>query len=92
MAMAGLQRRARVRDSIARHHIQRLKERLGRPWQIPADLPDSLFLTRLAEADPVLGDERIASLRSLLSALSAAPDEARLVALVQKAEGMVGGR
>ena len=92
VAMAGLQRRARVRDSIARHHIQRLKERLGRPWQIPADLPDSLFLTRLAEADPVLGDERIASLRSLLSALSAAPDEARLVALVQKAEGMVGGR
>ncbi len=88
VAMAGLQRRARVRDSIARHHIQRLKARLGRPWQIPADLPDSLFLSRLAEANPEMDDERISSIRSLLAALSAAPDEARLVALVQQAEEM----
>lgn len=86
VAMAGLQRRARVRDSIARHHIQRLKARLGRPWQIPADLPDSLFLTRLAEANPEMDDERITSLRALLADLSAASDEARLVALVQEAE------
>lgn len=90
VAMAGLQRRAGVRESVARHHIQRLKERLGRPWQVPADLPDSLFLARLAEANPEMDEERTASLRSLLAALSAAPDEARLVALVQKAEDVAG--
>lgn len=88
VAMAGLQRRARVRDSVARHHIQRLKERLGRPWQIPADLPDSAFLARLAETNPEMNGERMASLRSLLAELSAAPDEARLVALIQKADNV----
>ncbi len=92
VAMAGLQRRARVRDSVARHHIQRLKERLGRPWQIPADLPDSLFLARLAEANPEMDNQRIASLRSLLADLSAAPDEARLVVLIQQAEEVASSR
>lgn len=90
VAMAGLQRRARVRESVARHHIQRLKERLGRPWQIPADLPDSLFLARLAEANSEMDEERMGSLRGLLAELSAAPDEARLVALVQKAVEVAG--
>ena len=77
-----------MRESIARHHSQRLKERLGRPWQIPADLPDSLFLARLAQANPEVDDERIASLHSLLADLSVAPDEARLVALIQKADNV----
>ena len=90
VAMAGLQRRARVRESVARHHIQRLKERLGRPWQIPADLPDSLFLARLAEANPEMDEERMASLRGLLAELSSAPDENRLVALVQRAVEVAG--
>lgn len=86
VAMAGLQRRARVRDSIARHQRQRLKQRLGRPWQLAADLPDGEFLDRLAAAQPSISSERLAHLRRLLAALAANPDEAALVALARQTD------
>lgn len=87
VAMAGLQRRAGVRESVARHQGHRLKQRLGRPWQLPADLPDAEFVARLAAADPLYDHTR---LRGLLHALSVAPDEAALVALAKEADALVG--
>lgn len=86
-AMAGLQRRAGVRDGVARHLRQRLKQRVGRPWRIPAELPDEEFLARLAGADPSISPERLERLRGWLAELSALPDEARLVALAQEMDG-----
>jgi len=89
VAMAGLQRRAGVRDSIARHQRQRLKQRLGRPWQLPADLPDGEFLARLAAADPSVDEAR---LRALLDDLTNAPDENALVGLAQEVDVRTGGQ
>ncbi len=83
VAMAGLQRRAGVRSSIARQQNQRLKQRLGRPWQIPADLSDGEFVARLAAADESFNDAR---LRGLLIRLANAPDEAALVQLAKEVE------
>lgn len=85
VAMAGLQRRAGVRSSVARQQRHRLKQRLGRPWQLPADLPDAEFVARLVAADPSCNDARLAA---LLHALSNAPEEAALVALAQEADSI----
>lgn len=87
-AMAGLQRRAGVRGSIAQHQRHRLKQGLGRPWQLPADLPDEEFVTRLAVANPALDTAR---LRALLAALSKMPDEAALVSLAQEVDSLLEG-
>lgn len=54
VAMAGLQRRARVRDHIARHQRYRLKQTLGRPWRLRPSLPDDEFLRQLQSLDPTL--------------------------------------
>ncbi len=54
VAMAGLQRRARVRDHIARHQRFRLKQALGRPWRLRPSLPDDEFLRQLRSLDPTL--------------------------------------
>jgi len=54
VAMAGLQRRARVRDHIARQQSYRLKQALGRPWRLSPSLPDDEFLRQLQSLDPTL--------------------------------------
>jgi len=87
VAMAGLQRRAGVRESIARHQRHRLKQGLGRPWQIPADLPDEEFVARLVAANPAVDAAR---LRKLLANLTHAADEAALVALAQEVDSVLG--
>ena len=55
VAMAGLQRRARIRDSIARHQRYRLKQSLGKPWHIRPSLSDAEFLRQLRSVNPALG-------------------------------------
>jgi len=87
VAMAGLQRRAGVRDSIARQQSHRLKQHLGRPWQLSADLPDGEFVARLSAADPSRDGARI---RRLLTDLSNAKDEVTLVQLAQEVEAIIG--
>ena len=53
--MAGLQRRARIRDHIARQQRYRLKQFLGKPWRIRPSLSDDEFLRQLQAMDPTLG-------------------------------------
>jgi len=89
VAMAGLQRRAGVRESIARHQRHRLKQGLGRPWQVPADLPDEEFVARLVAANPSADTAR---LRALLAALAKMPDEAGLVTLAQEVDLLLTGK
>ncbi len=86
VAMAGLQQRARVRDSIARHHRQRLLLALGRPHGIPPDLPDAEFLARLRESDRGISAERIAHIERSLRAFAALPDAQTLVTLVAEVD------
>jgi hypothetical protein len=86
VAMAGLQRRARVTDSIARHHRQRLLLALGRPHRIPSDLGDAEFLERLRRADSSMNDQRLAAIGALLRDLSALPDEEALVQLAAEVD------
>jgi hypothetical protein len=86
VAMAGLQRRARVSDSVARHHRRRLLLALGRSYRIPADLDDREFLRQLRTADPTLSDERAERIERVLAGLSSLPDEERLVALVAEVD------
>jgi hypothetical protein len=86
VAMAGLQRRARVSDSIARHHRRRLLLALGRSYGIPADLDDQRFLSQLRVVDPMLSDERAARIERVLAGLSALPDEETLVGLVAEVD------
>ncbi|MGB5051099.1 MAG: hypothetical protein WBO46_19285, partial [Caldilineaceae bacterium] len=74
------------RDNIARHLRHRLKERLGRPWQLPADTPDREFLARLSATNPSLDGDRLAHFTGLLAELAANPDEARLVALARQVD------
>ena len=54
VAMAGLQRRARIRDNIARHQRYRLKQSLGKPWRIRPTLSDAEFLRQLQALNPAL--------------------------------------
>ena len=54
VAMAGLQRRARIRDHIARQQRYRLKQSLGKPWRIRPTLPDAEFLRQLQSLNPAL--------------------------------------
>lgn len=84
VAMAGLQRRARLTGSIARQQKHRLKQRLGRAWDLPGDLPDDEFVTRLAALDTTLDAER---LRRTLGRLSETTDEATLVSTIQEIDG-----
>lgn len=86
IAMAGLQRRARASDAVARHHRRRLLLALGRSHRIPADLDDEEFLRQLRLVDPTLSDERAARIERVLAGLSSLPDEERLVALVAEAD------
>lgn len=84
VAMAGLQRRARLTGSIARQQKHRLKQRLGRAWDLPGDLPDDEFVSRLATLDTTLDMDR---LRRLLDQLSENTDEATLVTTIQEIDG-----
>ncbi len=92
VAMAGLQRRARVQDSVARHHLRRLRLQLGRPYRIPADLGNAEFLQRLRAVDPHLNDEQITRIGRVLDELSTLPTEDKLVDLVAEADAILAGR
>ncbi|MCL4832476.1 MAG: DUF4350 domain-containing protein [Caldilineaceae bacterium] len=94
VAMAGLQRRAGLRDSIARHQLRQLKERLGRGLGLPPDLPDGDLLAHLSSPQSGLTGEQVERLGHLLAALAANPDEATLVRLAGEAEsfGVTGNR
>ncbi len=88
-AMAGLQRRVGTGDSVARQQRARLKQRLGNPWQISADLADDEFVARLVAANPTVDENRV---RGILSALANGPDEPRLVRLAQEVDSLTGRR
>jgi hypothetical protein len=89
VAMAGLQRRARVSDSIARHHRQRLLLSLGRPHRIPSDLADDEFVNRLRRADSSISDPRAAEISAVLRELSKLPNEETLVKLVAEVDKLI---
>ena len=90
VAMAGLQRRARVRDSVARHHRQRLLLALGRPHRIQPDVSDEEFLQQVRAADPWLSGERAEQIARVLQGLGRLPDEEQLVALVAEVDAIIG--
>jgi hypothetical protein len=89
VAMAGLQRRARASDAVARHHRRRLLLALGRSHRIPADLDDGEFLRQLRAVDPTVSDERAARIERVLAGLSSLPDEERLVAEVAEVDQLL---
>ena len=84
-ALAGLQRRAHIGQSVAAYHKRRLKLGLGRSLRLSPDLDDAAFLARLAE-DGRLPPERLTAARVLLAHLSRRPDEAGLVRLAQRVD------
>jgi hypothetical protein len=90
VAMAGLQRRAHVRDSVARHHHHRLRLGLGRPHRIPSDLDDTEFVQRLRDLDPGLDAAQAGRIGRVLAGLSQLPDEQTLVALVAEVDEILG--
>ncbi|HXF64500.1 MAG TPA: DUF4350 domain-containing protein [Caldilineaceae bacterium] len=83
MALAGLQRRARQRNAVARHHKSRLKQAVGRSLHLSSELPDDEFLDRLRPMEPGLSPEAIEALAALLRDYDRPLDEGRLVRLVQ---------
>jgi hypothetical protein len=85
-AMAGLQRRARLRDAVARHYKTRLKLAAGRSLHLAASLPDADFVHRLADGDPRLSASQVETLAALLARYDSPLDEARLVRLVQETD------
>lgn len=89
VAMAGLQQRARVRDSLARHHRHRLLLALGRPHHIPADLPTAEFLARLRQSEVGLNPQRLARIEQLLNELETFPDTPTLVRLVSEIDQII---
>ncbi|MEZ4835928.1 MAG: hypothetical protein R2873_28685 [Caldilineaceae bacterium] len=91
-AMAGLQRRANVSDSIARHHRRRLRLALGRRHRIPADLDDAEFLRRLRSADARIDDAAMKRIERVLSGLAALPADDKLVDLVAEADEVLSER
>ena len=90
-AMAALQRRARQRQAVARHHKARLKAALGRRMRLSPDLPDAEFLRRWRGLDDQADAGREAALRLLLASLSAEPDEETLVRLVAQVDDVIAG-
>jgi hypothetical protein len=85
VSMAGLFRRAGRRSFAMRHHHDRLKRGLARPWRLNPDLPDGAFVAELAR---VRDDLDAAALRDLLARLSAeGVSEGELVRLVGEVDG-----
>lgn len=91
VAMAGLQQRIHVRDSIARHHRRRLKQALGKPWRISPDLPDPEFLAALRSQDMTLSDERFQRIAQVLNGLRDPTDDRQLVELVASVDELLKG-
>jgi hypothetical protein len=80
VSMAGLFRRAGRRSFAMRHHHERLKRGLARPWRLNPDLPDRAFVAELAR---VRDDLDARALRELLARLSGERvSEGELVRLV----------
>lgn len=92
VAMAGLQRRANVSDSIARHHRRRLRRALGRPYRISADVDDAEFLRRLRQIDARIDDTQAQRIQHVLAGLAALPDSEKLVELVAEADEILSKR
>jgi hypothetical protein len=91
-ALAGLQRRMRQPRVVADHHCQRLKNRIGRMAQVPADLPDAEWLAQLCRAE-VLSPTVLSEVAELLAGYAAsgnsAHDEASLIRLVQATDALL---
>ncbi|MCC6456669.1 MAG: DUF4350 domain-containing protein [Caldilineaceae bacterium] len=90
-ALAGLQRRMRQPQLVADHHRQRLKSRVGRIAQIPADLPDAEWLAQLRRAE-ILSPTLLSEVAELLTAYAdpiQVNDEARLIQLVQATDALL---
>ncbi len=90
-ALAGLQRRIRQPRVVADHHRQRLKSRVGRIAQIPADLPDVEWLAQLRRAE-LLSPGLLAEATELLAGYanpSQIDDEAGLIRLVQATDALL---
>lgn len=88
-SMAGLFRRAGRRTFVMRHHHDRLKRELARPWRINPDLPDGAFAAELARYRDELDET---ALRELLVRLSGKRvNEAELVRLVSEVETWLAG-
>jgi hypothetical protein len=82
VALAGLQQRAHQRAAVARYHQQRLKQTVGRPLHLSAELADADFVARLRAAG-VLSPDQAETLAALLRDYEQPEDEAQLVRLVQ---------
>ncbi len=90
VSMAGLFRRAGRRSFAMRHHHDRLKRGLARPWRLNPDLPDGAFVAELAR---VRDDLDAAALRDLLARLSGERvSEGELVRLVGEVDRWLEGR
>jgi hypothetical protein len=89
VALAALQRRARQRQAVARHHKTRLKTTLARRVHLDPGLDDAEFMQRWQELDEAAGPDRADAVRALLAGLDADPDESSLVELVARADAML---
>jgi hypothetical protein len=89
-AMASLARRAHLRNDVARYQQQRLKRGLSRRRPLDPDLPDELFLQRLAYSEPPLSSQQQAEVGDVLAALSRGPGEQQLVALAARIDQLLG--
>ncbi|MGD8624078.1 MAG: DUF4350 domain-containing protein [Anaerolineae bacterium] len=94
VSMARLFRRGGRRTFVQRHHHDRLKRELARPWRLNPDLPDAEFVAALARSRDDLPPEAQADLRGLLRRLAGSRlREADLVRVVGEVESWLqGGR
>jgi hypothetical protein len=89
VSMAGLLRRGGRRTFVLRHHHDRLKRELARPWRLNPDLPDDAFVAGLASCRTELD---AGALRALLARLSvAAVGEGEMVRLVGQVDAWLKG-
>jgi hypothetical protein len=92
VSMARLFRRGGRRTFVQRHHHDRLKRELARPWRLNPDLPDAEFVAALARCRDDLPPEAQTDLRGLLRRLAGGRlREADLVRVVGEVEGWLGG-
>jgi hypothetical protein len=89
-AMASLSRRAHLSNDVARYQQQRLKRGLCRRRPLDPDLPNDLFLQRLAYSEPPLSPEQQAEVGHVLAALNQRPGEQQLVTLAARIDQLLG--
>lgn len=88
-SMAGLFRRAGRRTFVMRHHHDRLKRELARPWRLNPDLPDGAFVDELVACRD---DLETGELRDLLARLAGERvTEAELVRLAGEVNAWLVG-